>query len=115
MGSLLKSHKTAVCPKFTRIRNSILDVKIAITLYLGSRLQPLKDVVPGKRTITTLCAHEAQHDLCAMLQAKAAHKAAFEAAVRAEIARIMAVGKNTANEAAALAVAAARHSLSQQM
>ncbi|KAK9904006.1 hypothetical protein WJX75_002336 [Coccomyxa subellipsoidea] len=48
-------------------------------------------------------------------QAKAAHKAAFEAAVRAEFARIMAVGKNTANEAAALAVAAARQSLSRQM
>lgn len=50
-----------------------------------------------------------------MLQAKAAHKAAFEAAVRAEFARIMAVGKNTANEAAALAVAAARQSLSRQL
>ncbi|EIE22536.1 DUF862-domain-containing protein [Coccomyxa subellipsoidea C-169] len=46
-------------------------------------------------------------------QAKAAQKAAFEAAVRAEFARIMAVGKNTANEAAALAVAAARQSLAR--
>jgi hypothetical protein len=50
-----------------------------------------------------------------MLQAKAAHKAAFEAAVRTEFARIMAVGKSTANEAAVLAVAAARQSLSRQM
>ena len=48
-----------------------------------------------------------------MLQARAAHKAAFESAVRAEFARIMAVGKNTANEAAVLAVAAARQNLSR--
>ncbi|BDA45899.1 probable desumoylating isopeptidase 1 at N-terminal half [Coccomyxa sp. Obi] len=48
-------------------------------------------------------------------QAKARAKMAFEAAVRSEFARIMSVGKNTANEAAALAVAAARQSLSRQM
>ncbi|CAL8470503.1 g10045 [Coccomyxa elongata] len=48
-------------------------------------------------------------------QAEARAKVAFEAAVRSEFARIMAVGKNTANEAAALAVAAARQSLSRQV
>lgn len=49
------------------------------------------------------------------MQAEARAKAAFEAAVRSEFARIMAVGKSTANEAAALAVAAARQSLSRQV
>lgn len=49
------------------------------------------------------------------MQASARAKAAFEAVVRSEFARIMAVGKSTANEAAALAVAAARQSLSRQM
>lgn len=48
-------------------------------------------------------------------QAKARAKATFEAAVRSEFARIMALGKNTANEAAALAVAAAQQSFSRQM
>lgn len=41
-------------------------------------------------------------------------KAAFEAAVRAEFARIMASGTVTANEAAAQALAAARQNLSSR-
>lgn len=59
----------------------------------------------------TAHSHNVEVTFCS--QAKAAAKAAFEAAVRAEFARIMAVGKSTANEAAVLAVAAARQRLSQ--
>lgn len=46
-------------------------------------------------------------------EAKPVSKAAFEAAVRAEFARIMAAGGVSANEAAVLAIASAKQTYSE--